>query len=139
VKVAWEILKALQIRERGPVLIACPTCGRLQFDMDSVVAEIERRLEGYSEAIEVAVLGCAVNGPGEAGDADFGIAGGRDTGFVYAHGRVLKKVSSDILIDELFHEIDKWISEGMQRPKRLKMAKPAALAMAEASLIPLGE
>ena len=73
----------------------------------------------------------------EAGDADFGIAGGRDTGFVYTHGRVLKKVSSDILIDELFHEIDLWIEDGMRRPKRLKMAKPAALAMAEASLIPL--
>ena len=80
---------------------------------------------------------CAVNGPGEAGDADFGIAGGRDVGFVYAHGRVLKKVSSDILIDELFFEIDKWIADGMQRPKRLKMAKPAALAMAEASMISL--
>src|SRR5438445_388408 len=97
------------------------------------------RLRAYPQHFEVAVLGCAVNGPGEAGDADFGIAGGRDTGFVYAHGRVLKKVSSDILIDELFHEIDRWIAEGMQRPKRLKMAKPAALAMAEASLIPLGE
>jgi 4-hydroxy-3-methylbut-2-en-1-yl diphosphate synthase IspG/GcpE len=82
-------------------------------------------------------MGCAVNGPGEAGDADFGIAGGRDTGFIYAHGRVLKKVSSDILIDELFFEIDRWIEGGMKRPKRLKMAKPAALAMAEASLIPL--
>jgi 4-hydroxy-3-methylbut-2-en-1-yl diphosphate synthase IspG/GcpE len=82
-------------------------------------------------------MGCAVNGPGEAGDADFGIAGGRDTGFLYAHGRVLKKVSSDILVDELFHEIDQWIAAGMHRPKRLKMAKPAALAMAEASLIPL--
>ena len=80
-----------------------------------------------------------MNGPGEAGDADFGIAGGRDVGFVYAHGRVLKKVSSDILIDELFFEIDQWIAEGMHRPKRLKMAKPAALAMAEASLIPLDE
>ena len=62
---------------------------------------------------------------------------GMDVGFVYAHGRVLKKVSSDILIDELFHAIDEWIAEGMHRPKRLKMAKPAALAMAEASLIPL--
>ena len=60
-----------------------------------------------------------------------------DVGFVYAHGRVLKKVSSDILVEELFHEIDKWIGEGMYRPKRLKMAKPAALAMAEASAIPL--
>ena len=59
------------------------------------------------------MLGCAVNGPGEAGDADFGIAGGRDVGFVYAHGRVLKKVSSDILIDELFFEIDRWIADGM--------------------------
>ena len=66
VKVAWEILKALQLRERGPVLIACPTCGRLQFDMDSVVAEIEQRLESYEEPVEVAVLGCAVNGIGEA-------------------------------------------------------------------------
>ena len=91
----------------------------------------------YPQHFEVAVLGCAVNGPGESGDADFGIAGGRDVGFIYAHGRVLKKVSSDILIDELFHEIDKWIADGMHRPKRLKMAKPAALAMAEASLIPL--
>ena len=66
VKVAWEILKALKLRERGPVLIACPTCGRLQFDMDTVVTEIERRLEAYEDPIEVAVLGCAVNGIGEA-------------------------------------------------------------------------
>jgi (E)-4-hydroxy-3-methylbut-2-enyl-diphosphate synthase len=65
VKVAWEIIKSLQLRERGPVLIACPTCGRLQFDMDTVVAEIEQRLERYDQAIEVAVLGCAVNGIGE--------------------------------------------------------------------------
>ena len=98
---------------------------------------VEERLHAYPQHFEVAVLGCAVNGPGEAGDADFGIAGGRDVGFVYAHGRVLKKVSSDILVDELFHEIDRWIADGMYRPKRLKMAKPAALAMAEASMIPL--
>jgi (E)-4-hydroxy-3-methylbut-2-enyl-diphosphate synthase len=75
VKVAWEILKALKLRERGPVLIACPTCGRLQFDMDSVVAEVERRLEAYEDPIEVSVLGCAVNGIGEARHADFGITG----------------------------------------------------------------
>jgi (E)-4-hydroxy-3-methylbut-2-enyl-diphosphate synthase len=78
-------------------------------------------------------MGCAVNGPGEAGDADFGIAGGRETGFVYAHGRVLKKVESEILVDELFREIDRWIADGMQRPTRLKLAKPAALMMAEAA------
>src|SRR6266849_3303265 len=137
VKTAFEILKALGLRERGPVMIACPSCGRDNVGVEKLASSVEQRLQEYPQHFEVAVLGCAVNGPGEAGDADFGIAGGRDTGFLYAHGRVLKKVSSDILIDELFHEIDNWIAEGMQRPKRLKMAKPAALAMAEASLIPM--
>src|SRR5438105_11565477 len=137
VKTAFEILKALGLRERGPIMIACPSCGRDNVGVQTLAEKVEARLHEYPQHFEVAVLGCAVNGPGEAGDADFGIAGGRDVGFVYAHGRVLKKVSSDILIDELFHEIDKWIAGGMNRPKRLKMAKPAALAMAEASLIPL--
>jgi (E)-4-hydroxy-3-methylbut-2-enyl-diphosphate synthase len=137
VEVAWEILKALGLRERGPVMIACPSCGRDNVGVEKLAARVEERLKAYPQAFEVAVMGCAVNGPGEAGDADFGIAGGRDVGFVYAHGRVLKKVSSDILVDELFHEIDTWIEGGMRRPKRLKMAKPAALAMAEASQIPL--
>ena len=137
IEVAWEILKALGLRERGPVMIACPSCGRDNVGVEKLAERVEERLKAYPQAFEVAVMGCAVNGPGEAGDADFGIAGGRDVGFVYAHGRVLKKVSSDILVDELFHEIDRWIEGGMHRPKRLKMAKPAALAMAEASLIPL--
>ncbi|HXR11921.1 MAG TPA: flavodoxin-dependent (E)-4-hydroxy-3-methylbut-2-enyl-diphosphate synthase [Gaiellaceae bacterium] len=137
IKTAFEILKALGLRERGPIMIACPSCGRDNVGVENLARVVEERLQEYPEAFEVAVMGCAVNGPGEAGDADFGIAGGRDVGFVYAHGRVLKKVSSDILIDELFFEIDKWIADGMPRPKRLKMAKPAALAMAEASLIPL--
>jgi (E)-4-hydroxy-3-methylbut-2-enyl-diphosphate synthase len=137
VEVAWEILKALGLRERGPVMIACPSCGRDNVGVEKLAERVEERLKAYPQAFEVAVMGCAVNGPGEAGDADFGIAGGRDVGFVYAHGRVLKKVSSDILVEELFHEIDQWIEAGMRRPKRLKMAKPAALAMAEASMIPL--
>jgi (E)-4-hydroxy-3-methylbut-2-enyl-diphosphate synthase len=137
VRTAFEILKALGLRERGPVMIACPSCGRDNVGVQTLAEVVEERLREYPQHFEVAVLGCAVNGPGEAGDADFGIAGGRDVGFVYAHGRVLKKVSSDILVDELFHEIDQWIADGMFRPKRLKMAKPAALAMAEASLIPL--
>jgi (E)-4-hydroxy-3-methylbut-2-enyl-diphosphate synthase len=137
VETAFEILKALGLRERGPIMIACPSCGRDNVGVENLAVVVEERLKAYPQHIEVAVLGCAVNGPGEAGDADFGIAGGRDVGFVYAHGRVLKKVSSDILIDELFYEIDKWIADGMHRPKRLKMAKPAALAMAEMSEIPL--
>ena len=118
-------------------MIACPSCGRDNVGVENLAVVVEERLKAYPEAFEVAVMGCAVNGPGEAGDADFGIAGGREVGFLYAHGRVLKKVSSETLIDELFHEIDRWIAGGMKRPTRLKMAKPAALAMAEASLIPL--
>ena len=136
VEVAWEILKALGLRERGPVMIACPSCGRDNVGVEKLASVVEQRLKTYPQAFEVAVMGCAVNGPGEAGDADFGIAGGRDTGFIYAHGRVLKKVSSDILVDELFHEIDQWIEAGMERPKRLKLAKPAALLMAEAAQRP---
>ena len=137
IEVAFDILKALHLRERGPILISCPSCGRDNVGVESLAIEVETRLKRYPEAFEVAVLGCAVNGPGEAGDADFGIAGGRDVGFVYAHGRVLKKVDSETLIDELFAEIDRWIADGMPRPKRLKMAKSAALAMAEMSAIPL--
>src|SRR5690349_10954296 len=112
VKVAWEILKALQLRERGPVLIACPTCGRLQFDMDSVVAEVERRLEAYEDPIEVSVLGCAVNGIGEARHADFGITGAKDMGMIYSRGEPLKKVPTERLVDELFAEIDRYYAAG---------------------------
>src|SRR6266550_472669 len=112
VKVAWEILKALKLRERGPVLIACPTCGRLQFDMDSVVAEVERRLEAYEDPIEVSVLGCAVNGIGEARHADFGITGAKDMGMIYSKGEPLKKVPTAQLVDELFKEIDRYYAAG---------------------------
>jgi (E)-4-hydroxy-3-methylbut-2-enyl-diphosphate synthase len=112
VKVAWEILKALGLRERGPVLIACPTCGRLQFDMDTVVAEIERRLERYEEPIEVAVLGCAVNGIGEASHADFGITGAKNEGLIFAHGKPLRKVPQAELVDALFAEIDRSLDRG---------------------------
>src|SRR5687767_10709511 len=112
VKVAWEILKALKLRERGPVLIACPTCGRLQFDMDTVVAEIEERLRGYDDPIEVAVLGCAVNGIGEASHADFGITGAKNEGLIFAHGKPLRKVPQDELVDALFTEIDRSIDRG---------------------------
>src|SRR5215210_2566668 len=125
VKVAWEILKALQIRERGPVLIACPTCGRLQFDMDTVVAEIERRLERYEQPIEVAVLGCAVNGIGEASHADFGITGAKNEGMIFAHGKPLRKVPQDRLVEELFAEIDKSLQIGKVEVDERKAAEGA--------------
>ena len=122
VKVAWEILKALKLRERGPVLIACPTCGRLQFDMDSVVAEVERRLEAYEDPIEVSVLGCAVNGIGEARHADFGITGAKDMGMIYSKGEPLKKVRTEDLVDELFAEIDKYYASGKQHRRSTRPA-----------------
>src|ERR671917_678846 len=126
VKVAWEILKSLKLRQRGPELIACPTCGRLQFDMDTVVAEIEQRLESYDEPIEVAVLGCAVNGIGEASHADFGITGAKNEGLIFAHGKPLRKVPQERLVDELFVEIDKSIDRGTIEVDEHKAAEGAA-------------
>lgn len=115
VKVAWEILKAVGLRVRGPNLIACPSCGRADVEIVALAREVEERLDGYRQHVEVAVMGCAVNGPGEAGRADFGIAGGRHAGFIYAHGAVLRKVPQGSLVEELFSEIDRWIDAGMPR------------------------
>jgi (E)-4-hydroxy-3-methylbut-2-enyl-diphosphate synthase len=125
VKVAWEILKALKLRQRGPELIACPTCGRLQFDMDTVVSEIETRLESYEQHVEVAVLGCAVNGIGEASHADFGITGAKNEGLIFAHGKPLRKVPQERLVDELFVEIDKSIARGKTEFNADQMAEGA--------------
>ncbi len=131
VKVAWEILKALKLRERGPVLIACPTCGRLQFDMDSVVIEIEERLAAYPDAIEVSVLGCAVNGIGEARHADFGITGAKDAGMIFSKGEPLKKVPTERLVDELFAEIDRYYESGKTVIRDEQAAAEAARWLAE--------
>jgi (E)-4-hydroxy-3-methylbut-2-enyl-diphosphate synthase len=131
VKVAWEILKALKLRERGPVLIACPTCGRLQFDMDSVVMEVERRLEAYADPIEVSILGCAVNGIGEARHADFGITGAKDSAMIFSKGEPLKKVKTEQLVDELFAEIDKYYASGKKIVVDANAAAEAAQWLAE--------
>ncbi len=118
VRVAWEILRSLGLRHKGPMMIACPSCGRTNVEVMELAEQVEQRLSGYDEVFEVAVMGCAVNGPGEAGDADFGIAGGRDAGFIYAHGQVLRKVPQGELIEQLFLEVDAWIASGMVRPER---------------------
>src|ERR1700761_226309 len=131
VKVAWEILKALKLRERGPDLIACPTCGRLQFDMDSVVVEVEKRLEAYEDPIEVSVLGCGVNGIGEARHADFGIAGAKDMGVIYSKGELLRKVPTERLVDELFAEIDKYYAAGKKVVRDEASAADARTWLAE--------
>ena len=112
------MLRVLGLRQKGPVMIACPSCGRTNVDVLDLAGEVERRLEGYDEVFEIAVMGCAVNGPGEAGNADFGVAGGRDAGFIYAHGEVLRKVPQSVLVEQLFAEVDAWIAAGMVRPER---------------------
>lgn len=107
VKAGYEILKALDLREHGPNLISCPTCARRELDVEAIALEVEKRLAGCKSSIEVAVMGCAVNGPGEARRADYGIAGGRNEGLLFAHGEPLRKVPAEELVDALFAEIEK--------------------------------
>ncbi len=111
VRVANEILKSLGLREYGPTLISCPTCGRTSIDLPAIAAEVEARLEGIREPLSVAVMGCVVNGPGEAREADFGIAGGKGEGLVFRKGEILRKVPESALVAELFREIDALLAE----------------------------
>lgn len=111
VVVANEILKALDLKEYGPTLISCPTCGRCNIDLPTIAEKVEQRLRGVKRPIKVAVMGCVVNGPGEARDADIGIAGGKGEGLVFAKGEIIKKVSEDKLVDALFEELDKLIKQ----------------------------
>ena len=106
VPVAWGILESLGLRRRGPELISCPTCGRTQVDLIPIAEAVERRLRSVAKPITVAVMGCVVNGPGEAAGADVGVACGRGSALLFKHGEVLRKVSEDAIIDELFHEIE---------------------------------
>ena len=104
---AKRILQAAGIRRSGPDLIACPTCGRTKYDMIPIAREVERRLKDCAKPITVAVMGCVVNGPGEASGADVGIAGGKGEGLLFAKGKILRKVPQEQLVDALFQEIDK--------------------------------
>jgi (E)-4-hydroxy-3-methylbut-2-enyl-diphosphate synthase len=103
---AKKILRAAGLRQDGPNLIACPTCGRTNIDLIPMAEEVERRLMNCDKSITVAVMGCAVNGPGEASAADVGIAGGDGEGLIFRKGVVLRKVPQDRLVDELMAEID---------------------------------
>ncbi|MEG0969988.1 MAG: flavodoxin-dependent (E)-4-hydroxy-3-methylbut-2-enyl-diphosphate synthase, partial [Acidaminococcaceae bacterium] len=111
VKVAYQILKSLGLRSYGPTLISCPTCGRTRINLEKLALAVEKRLEQITEPITVAVMGCVVNGPGEAREADVGIAGGIGEGLIFKKGEIIKKVSEERIIDELFAEIDKIICE----------------------------
>lgn len=107
VRVGYEILKSLGLRQRGVNFVSCPTCGRCQINLIKVAEDVERRLQGIDKRITVAVMGCAVNGPGEAREADVGIAGGKGEGLLFRHGEIVRKVPEDQLAQALIEEIDK--------------------------------
>lgn len=111
VRVAREILKSLGLRDYGPTLISCPTCGRTAIDLPSIAERVEERLSGIAHPIQVAVMGCVVNGPGEARGADVGIAGGKGVGLVFRKGEVVRQVKEEELVEELFREIDSILEE----------------------------
>lgn len=107
VRVGYEILKSLGLRQRGVNFVSCPTCGRCQINLIKVAEDVERRLQGVDKRITVAVMGCAVNGPGEAREADVGIAGGKGEGLLFRNGEIVRKVPEDKLAEALLEEIEK--------------------------------
>ena len=109
VKAGFEILKAIGLRRKGLELISCPTCGRCQIDLEDIAREVEQKLSGIGKPLKVAVMGCSVNGPGEAKEADFGIAGGKGTGLLFKKGKVIKRVSQKELVNALLKVIEKEI------------------------------
>ncbi len=106
VRVGWEILKSLKVRQRGVNIISCPTCGRTEIDIIGLAQEVEKRLSHIKEPITVAVMGCVVNGPGEAREADAGIAGGKGVGLLFKYGEIVKKLSEAELADALVKEVE---------------------------------
>jgi (E)-4-hydroxy-3-methylbut-2-enyl-diphosphate synthase len=114
---AFDILQATQRRVRKPELIACPTCGRLAIDLEKIIADLEKRLEGRTAAVKVSVLGCVVNGPGEAREADIGIAAGNGKGVIFRNGEIVRHVVEAEMVDALVEEIDLWEKNQMAAGK----------------------
>jgi (E)-4-hydroxy-3-methylbut-2-enyl-diphosphate synthase len=115
---AFDILQATGRRVRKPELIACPTCGRLAIDLERIIAELEKRLEGRTTAVKVSVLGCVVNGPGEAREADIGIAAGNGKGVIFRNGEIVRNVLEAEMVDALLEEIDRWEAEHAAEPTK---------------------
>src|SRR5215470_3591404 len=120
---AFDILQATQRRVRKPELIACPTCGRLEIDLEGIIAQLEKRLAGKTTAVKVSVLGCVVNGPGEAREADLGIAAGNGKGVIFKRGEIVRHVSEAEMVDALLEEIDKWDEEEAAMPSKPRREK----------------
>ncbi len=111
VRVGFEILKSLGLRSHGPELISCPTCGRCRIDVVGIAKKVEKHLATISKPMKVAVMGCEVNGPGEAKEADIGIAGSREQGVLFKKGTIVKKCSKDELMQEFLSEVNKYVKE----------------------------
>ncbi len=111
VRTAWEILRALDLRKRGVEIISCPTCGRCRIDLFGIAERAEKALLQYRAPLKVAIMGCAVNGPGEAREADIGIAGGDGTGVLFKKGKIVKKFPQEALVDVLLYEVEKYQKE----------------------------
>lgn len=104
---AYDILRILELRKSGVEFVSCPTCGRTQIDLISIATEVEKRVAKLDKHIKVAVMGCAVNGPGEARDADIGLAGGKGECLIFSHGKILRKVPEAVAVEELMKEVEK--------------------------------
>ena len=113
VRVGWEILKSLEIRKRGVNVISCPTCGRIKIDSIKIATEVEKRLAHIKEPLDVAVMGCVVNGPGESQTADVGIAGGDSSAMLYIQGEAIKKVDEKDIIEEVVAEVERRVGSGL--------------------------
>jgi (E)-4-hydroxy-3-methylbut-2-enyl-diphosphate synthase len=129
IQAAFDILQATQRRVRKPELIACPTCGRLEIDLEGIIAQLEKRLAGRSTAVKVSVLGCVVNGPGEAREADIGIAAGKGKGVIFRRGEIVRHVLETDMVDALLEEIDHW-----EREEAAKGTLPSANGAAKVPL-----
>jgi (E)-4-hydroxy-3-methylbut-2-enyl-diphosphate synthase len=111
VRVAWAILSAMDLRRRGPLFISCPTCGRTEIDLERITAEVEERLKDYPLPITIAIMGCVVNGPGEASHAEIGIAGGKGVGLVFRSGKIVRRVAESELVDAIVQEAQLYLEE----------------------------
>ena len=128
VRVAYEMLKALELRSRGPVVIACPTCGRLEVDLFKIAADIEKATAHIKMPLSLAVMGCAVNGPGEAREADLGVAAGRGNGMIYREGKAIRRVSEEEIVPALLEEIERFVADkaaGIDTPPKQITPQPA--------------
>ncbi len=114
IRVGFELLRSLKIRERGPELISCPTCGRTRIDLFSLAEKVERYVQTMESPLKVAVMGCVVNGPGEAKEADIGVAGGNGVGIIFKKGKLYKKVAEEKLLDVFMKELEKMEQESRQ-------------------------